>query len=216
MKGHISVIEMNPAGTWKQPVKVLERPYHVSYPFLFEWGDLLYMIPESKRNNAIELYRCAEFPTIWEFDRVLVPNIQAVDPTLYELDGLWWLFCSVGGKDFASNDELHLFYSETPFGPWSAHRRNPVKSDVRSSRPAGNLFRLNGILYRPSQDCSVRMGSAIVVNRVTRLTPEEFHEETVGRIEPTWTKRICGTHTINTVDGLTMLDCLGHIQKFLS
>ncbi|MGO9117541.1 MAG: hypothetical protein ACLQPD_08010 [Desulfomonilaceae bacterium] len=215
MKGHISVIEMDPDGTWKQPVKVLEKDYHLSYPFLFEWGNHLYMIPETKRNNTIELYRCVEFPTIWQFDRVLIPNIQAVDATLHEQDGVWWLFCCVGGKDFASNDELHLFYSETPFGEWIPHKRNPVKSNVRSSRPAGKLFRLNGSLYRPSQDCSVRMGSAMVMNKVTRLTHEQFHEEIVGRIEPTWAKRICGTHTINTVDKFAVLDCVSYVQRFL-
>jgi len=207
---------MDTDGTWKQPVKVVEKKCHMSYPFLLEWDNCLYMIPETKRNNAIEMYRCVEFPTAWVFDRVLIPNIQAVDATLFEQDGVWWLFCNVGGKDFATNDELHAFYSETPFGPWTPHKRNPVKSDVRSSRPAGNLFRLDGSLYRPSQDCSVRMGHAIAINKVTCLTPEEFHEEMAGRIEPTWTKRICGTHTINTVNNLTMLDGVSYVQRFLS
>ena len=216
MKGHISVIEMDPDGNWKQPVKILEKDYHLSYPFLFEWDNYLYMIPETKRNNTVELYRCVEFPALWEFDRVLIADIQAVDTTLYEQDGMWWLLCSIGGKDFASNDELHAFYAETPLGPWTPHKRNPLKSDVRSSRPAGSLFRLNGSLYRPSQDCSARMGGAIVINQVTRLTPEEFHEEIAGRIEPTWAKRICGTHTINTVDRLTVLDCVGYVQRFLA
>ena len=50
-KAHISVIEMDLDGTWKQPVKVLERDYHLSYPFLFEWRGQLYMVPETKRNS---------------------------------------------------------------------------------------------------------------------------------------------------------------------
>ena len=41
-KAHISVIEMDLDGTWKQPVKVLERDYHLSYPFLFEWRGQMY------------------------------------------------------------------------------------------------------------------------------------------------------------------------------
>jgi len=215
-KAHISVIEMGFDGTWKQPLKVLERDYHLSYPFLFEWRNDLYMIPETKRNNTVELYRCTEFPLKWEFDRVLIANAQAVDNTLHEQDGIWWLFCSIGGKDFATNDELHVFYAETPLGPWRPHRLNPVKSDVRSARPAGRLFRVNGDLYRPSQDCSIRMGGAIVMNQVTRLNPEEFHEEVAARIEPKWAKGIYGTHTINTADRLTMLDCFGYVRKYLS
>lgn len=212
-KAHISVIEMDLDGTWKQPVKVLERDYHLSYPFLFEWRGQLYMVPETKRNSTIELYRCVEFPLKWEFDRVLIDKVQAVDATLHEDDGIWWLFCNIGGREFSSNDELHLFCAKTPFGPWTPHRRNPVKSDVRSARPAGRLFYRDGGLYRPSQDCSVRMGGAIVLNRITRLTPEEFKEESVARIDPTWRKGMIGTHTINATGALTLLDCFTYMRK---
>lgn len=215
-KAHISVIEMDLDGTWKQPVKVLERDYHLSYPFLFEWHGQLYMVPETKRNNTIELYRCVEFPLKWEFDRVIIDNVQAVDATLHEDDGIWWLFCNIGGREFSSNDELHLFFAKTPFGPWTPHRRNPVKSDVRSARPAGRLFYRDGGLYRPSQDCSVRMGGAIVLNRITRLTPEDFKEESVSRIDPTWRKGMIGTHTINATGALTLLDCFTYLRKYLS
>ena len=61
-----------------------------------------------------------------------------------------------------------------PLGPWKPHKRNPVKSDVRNSRPAGRLFYWNGDLYRPAQDSSQRYGYAMSINRVLRLTPDEF------------------------------------------
>ena len=216
MKAHISVIEMDSDGRWKQPVKVLERDYHLSYPFLFQWDGQLYMMPETKRNGTIELYRCKELPLKWEFDRVIMENVQAVDATLHEVGGIWWLFCNIGGRDFSSNDELHLFYAKTPFGPWTPHKLNPVKSDVRSARPAGRLFNRDGNLYRPSQDCSVRMGGAIVMNRIVRLTPDDFKEESVARIDPTWRKGILGTHTINTAGKLTVLDGFTYVPKQLS
>jgi hypothetical protein len=216
MKAHISVIEMDLEGKWKQPVKVLETDYHLSYPFLFEWQEQLYMMPETKRNKTIEVYRCVEFPLKWEFEKVIIDDVQAVDSTLHEVDGMWWLFCNIGGRDFSSNDELHIFHAKTPFGPWTPHKRNPVKSDVRSARPAGRLFQRDRGLYRPSQDCSVRMGGAIVINRVTTLTTEEFEEEAVARIEPTWRKGLLGTHTLNTAGALTMLDCFTHVRKYLS
>ena len=213
MKAHISVIEMDADGRWKAPMKVLERDYHLSYPFLFQWDGQLYMMPETKRNGTIELYRCTEFPLKWEFDRVIMDNVQAVDATLHEVEGTWWLFCNIGGRDFSSNDELPLFYANTPFGPWSPHKLNPVKSDVRSARPAGRLFHKDGNLFRPSQDCSVRMGGAIVINRVTKLTPEHFREKSVSRIDPTWRKGLLGTHTINTAGKLTVLDGFTYIAK---
>lgn len=213
MKAHISVMEMDLDGSYKAPIKILERDYHLSYPFMFEWENNLFMIPETKSNKAIELYRCAEFPHKWELEKTLMQNVQAVDTTLFEKDGLWWLFCNIGGKDFASNDELNIFYSKTPLGPWTPHKRNPVKSDVRSSRPAGRLFYRNGELFRPAQDCSKRMGGAMCLNRVTSLTTEDFKEEFVKRIEATWVKGLHGVHTLNTAGRLIMMDCFRYVPK---
>jgi hypothetical protein len=39
-------------------------------------------------------------------------------------------------------------------------------------------------LIRPAQDCSRSYGSAITLNRIVALTPTEFREETVARIDP--------------------------------
>ena len=36
---------------------ILEKPYHLSYPYLFEYQGQLYMMPESNENNTIDLYK---------------------------------------------------------------------------------------------------------------------------------------------------------------
>lgn len=213
MKGHISCIEMGEDGKWSTPIKVLDTDYHLSYPYIFEWRGDLYMIPESKCNKTISLYKCVKFPAQWRLEKTLIEDVQAVDSTLFEHDGIWWLFCNIGGKDFSSNDELHLFYADTPLGPWTPHKDNPVKSDVRSCRPAGRLYRSNGHIFRPSQDCSVRMGGAISINRIVQLTKERFQEEEVHKIEPTWKEGLFGVHTLNRAGSLTVLDCFDYTRK---
>jgi len=57
------------------------------------------------------------------------------------------------------------------------------------------------------------MGGAIVVNRVVRLSTEEFNEEEVARIDPSWKRGLYGVHTLNRADQLTMLDCFGYVRK---
>jgi hypothetical protein len=214
MKAHISVTELDAKGNWSEPVRVLECDYHLSYPFMLEWEDRLYMIPETKRNNGIELYRCVDFPTKWELEKVLISDVQAVDATLHQHNGSWWLFCNIGGAEFSSNDELHLFYADSPLGPWTPHKRNPVKSDVRSARPAGKLFSKNGNLYRPSQDCSIRMGGAISINKILVMDTERYEEVEVSRIDPQWATGLYGIHTINTAGKLTVVDCFGYVSKY--
>jgi hypothetical protein len=205
-KGHISVIELDRKGIVNGPTKVLERDYHLSYPFVFEWNNNYFMIPESAGNRTIELYRSTSFPFEWQLEKVLMNDVRAADATVAEVDGTWWMFVSIAENCIP--DELFLFYADSPLGPWLPHRRNPVKSDVRSSRPAGKLFSWNGDVYRPAQDSSGRYGYAVTINRVTQLDAEDFREEEVSKILPNWRKDLIGTHTLSIADDLTVVDCL--------
>jgi hypothetical protein len=209
-KAHISVIELNKSGA-SEPAPVLERDYHLSYPFLFKWNGRHFMIPETGANRTIEVYVCESFPREWKLERVLFDGVAAKDATLVEVDGLWWMFVAIADTDFS--DELHIYYSATPLGPWKAHKQNPVKSDVRNSRPAGRLFRWKGDLYRPAQDSSRRYGYGMSINKVVRLTPDEFREEEVSKLLPQWRKDLRGTHTLNICEDLTVIDCLIHRRR---
>jgi hypothetical protein len=205
-KGHISVIELDRKGVVSGPRKVLEREYHLSYPFVFEWNGNYYMVPESAANKTIELYRAKTFPFVWQLEKVLMTDVRAKDATLAEIDGKWWMFVSM--SEHSIPDELYLFSADTPLGPWTPHSRNPVKSDVRGSRPAGALFEWNGDVYRPAQDSSGRYGYAISINRITQLDKEQFREEQVSSILPNWDKDLLATHTISIAGDLTVVDCL--------
>ena len=205
-RAHISMMELGPDGRWGPVVEVLRRPYHLSYPFMFEWQGEWYMLPETGANRTVELYRATSFPHGWELDRVLLSGLHAVDATLAEIGGRWWMFVNVAEEGAFTWDELHLYHAPSPLGPWTPHRRNPVKSDVRNARPAGRPFQQDGVWYRPAQDCSVRYGYALVVNRIDRLDEEEYRETPVSKLLPNWLPDMMGTHTINAAGGLTVVD----------
>jgi hypothetical protein len=164
------------------------------------------MIPETLKRKTVELYRCVSFPFEWQLETVLIENVQAVDATLAEIEGRWWMFVNIGVEGAAPNDELHLFYAQTPLGPWQPHPDNPVKSDCRSTRPAGRLFWWGDDLYRPAQDCSKNYGYAISLNKIIHLAPDKFMETEVSKILPCWFKNLIATHTLNSVEGLTVID----------
>ena len=205
-KGHISVIELDRKGVVSGPTKVLERDYHLSYPFAFEWNNSYYMVPETASNKTVELYRSTSFPFDWQLEQVLLKDVRANDATLAEIDGTWWMFVCISEQSIP--DELYLFYADTPLGPWTPHPRNPVKSDVRGSRPAGGLFNWNDELYRPAQNSSGRYGYGMSINRITQLDREAFREEEVSTVLPNWNKNLIGTHTISMAGDLTVIDCL--------
>ena len=111
-KGHIALITMDEKGSYTKPVTVVERPYHLSSPFVFIWNNNYYMIPESFFNKTIELYKCIEFPGKWKFHKNLMTDIMAADSNLFYYQGKWWLFANVIENEGASIwDELFLFYA---------------------------------------------------------------------------------------------------------
>ena len=204
-KGRIAVLELE-GETVSEAGIVLETSHHLSHPFLFHWQDQLYMIPESCRNRSVELYRCLSFPLRWERDRVLLDGLRGVDATLEEVDRTWWMFLNVGKRGISNHDELHLYDADSPLGPWREHARNPVKSDVRSSRFAGRLIRNDGELLRPAQDCTPRYGSAICLHPILELSPDRYAEEPVARLEAGAILDAVRTHTLNDCRGIRFID----------
>lgn len=205
--GHIAAMELRPDGSPGEVTRVLERPYHLSYPFLFRHEGEEFMIPETSQRGGVEVYRARSFPHDWELVEQMLPGVAAADVTLHQAGDRWWMFTdvAVAGTRF-HNEELHIFHAPSPFGPWTPHRLNPVFSDARRSRPAGALFEHGGSLYRPAQDSSVRYGWSMTFNRITKLTPDEYEEVDCGRALPDWDPRVVGTHTLNRDGDLTVID----------
>lgn len=216
-RAHLSVLVMNADGTYLPPVPIITQPYHLSYPHVFEWRGELYMVPESKVNRTIEVYRCTEFPYRWTFETRLMDDVEAVDTTLLEHAGKWWLFANmVENQGGSSWDELYLFSADSPLSKsWTPHPRNPVVSDVTRARPAGRIFSKDGKLYRPSQNSAHRYGYGLNINEITELTESTYSERVVSSTGPTWDPSLLGTHTFAAAHDLTVIDALTLRRRWL-
>lgn len=208
MKGHISCIKLGKSLEILSNEVVLERPYHMSYPFLFEYDKQLYMLPETRHNHQVEVYRCERFPNKWEKAGTLIAGIDAVDATLLEFNGRWWLFTNVIEEGGNAYDSLHIYHAASPLADnWLAHPKNPVIRDIHRARPAGRIFKQGGTLIRPSQDCSSRYGFAINFNRIEILNEIEYKESFLSSFAPPPNDRhILATHTWNESETLRIID----------
>ena len=203
--GQIAAIEVSESGVFGQPQSAIQLPSHLSYPYLLQAGDELYCIPESSETGEVVLYRASEDWKSWAKAATLMQGAPIIDPTIFQHDGKWWLFGT--RADAGDNFKLFGWHADELTGPWRPHSANPLKTDIRSSRPAGPPFVHEGVLYRPAQDCSTGYGAAVVVNRVLTLTPDAFEEEIVSRIAPDSGGRYpTGLHNLSGVGCRTIID----------
>jgi hypothetical protein len=202
----ICYVELDERGGHCSPRPALEQDCHLSYPFVFEDGDAVYMLPETAGRRTVELYRAVRFPDEWTLDRVLLRDVSATDATLLRHEGRLWLFVAIAVDGGRAVDELFLFSSDSLEGEWEPHPMNPVVSDVRRARPAGRILRRDGRLVRPAQDCSQSYGWRLVFNRIEVLSRSEYREKAVSVIEPAQESGNLRTHSYGSDGTYEVLD----------
>ena len=203
----ISVYELHSEGSTRIG-PVIREPFHLSFPFLFQYQSRHYLCPESSANREIRLYECTALPDQWVFKKTLMRNIAAADTMLLEHDGRWWLLTNIDSAEGGNyGSELHVFYASEPItDAWTPHPQNPVIVDPTRARNGGLLFEGSAI-YRVSQRQGFdAYGQSAAINRITALTPSVYQEEVVATIEPKFFPHIKGTHHLHSDGRFTVFD----------
>ncbi|MBK9290025.1 MAG: hypothetical protein IPM52_00080 [Bacteroidetes bacterium] len=177
---------------------------HRSFPYLFVHQGKLYCLPECYQSGRITLFEFDTERNCLQHPVKLLSGVEALDPVLFPHRGLWWLMFS---RKNLPGVQLFAWYADSPFGPFSPHPLNPVKTDPRSARNAGAPFVHNGQLYRPAQDVAGSYGKAVLLQRVDCLSPHDYSETEAGRIEalPQW-RFNRGLHTFNRAGTIAVFD----------
>lgn len=178
-KGNISYCELteNGAGRWRT---ALQTPFHLSYPFIFENENGIYMIPESCMADEIAIYKASDFPAGWVKLKTIVGGIKAVDSTLIKTKDRMYLL-SQRLKD-NGDEPLILMQIDDEFNAGQiAYEKIRYN---QNERPAGAAFIWHDELIRPSQDCAESYGYALNMNVVREVSERGFHEVPVKKIIP--------------------------------
>lgn len=206
-KGVISVYQINDNNATRLG-EVLSEPFHLSFPFVFEYNDQLYMCPETGEADDIRLYKCLEFPMKWGLSHVLMADVSAVDTIIFQQHGVWWMFTNISPfKDGDYCSALFIFSADHPLSDsWTPHVGNPVIIDANGGRNAGFLIDGN-IVYRPGQCQGFDLyGKYFGLNQIKSLTLNSYEEKRVCNVLPKFFKGISGTHHIHSAGNLTVFD----------
>lgn len=213
--GHLSVLELKEDGSWSEPQEVLVKDHHLSYPHIVQANGQYYMIPETKAIGAIQLYVCGEFPHKWRFLMNLMEDVQAADSTVFWKDGLWWMFTCVTEGFERGCENTHLYYSEElESNHWTPHPSNPIVSDARAGRPAGEVYEEDGRWIRPVQNSSYDYGYGLSVYEICVLTKTEYKEQQIFSVFPERFPNSRGIHSWAKRADLTVIDSMERSARF--
>lgn len=178
--GEIGVATSVDAVNWEYECIVLKSEFHLSYPFVFQNGEDIFMIPECYKSGKVTIYKAENFPFEWK----PVKNILAgpyVDSTLLNYDDTFYLFTYLNKSDESEN-YLEIWFSDKIDGNWEKHPASPVSCGKNfPSRPGGRIIEFEGELYRFAQDTAEYYGKQIHCFRITELTRNTFRQEKLER-----------------------------------
>lgn len=173
---------------------LIDDKTHLSFPFIYNGN----IYPENFRSGSYYEYKIGSD----SITKKLVASIPAIDPIIYEEGGVKYLFASY--REEALN-KLRLFYYENDI--WIEHPMSPIVDNIHCARMAGNLFVVNGLLYRPAQDCEIRYGESVRIMQIKALSKTNYEEREVCHIDShSCTQFDLGLHTFNTHNGIVVID----------
>lgn len=173
--GRICMRSTKDLKTWTEEKDVLVEPFHLSFPYVFEDGGKIYMLPETGGDKSITLYEAEDDTLIhWrKIKRLMEYEEPWYDSIIHKRDGKYYLFT---GHDDDVLQVQHLFVADKLTGPYEEHPASPICEGRDKARNAGSLIEIDGGLYRPVQVCLNSYGEQTSVMKIEKLTPTEYNE----------------------------------------
>lgn len=208
-KGHITAIEIIDKKNYEILGTIIDEDFHMSFPYVFEYKEDLYMVPETVKSESIRLYKCVEFPSKWTYQKDILSNVSAADNMIFEFDGKWWLLSNMAeNKNRDHCARLVAYYSDNPLSDeWTAHAANPLVFDSEIARNGGilNVKSNAPIRVRQKQGFDV-YGVGMTLARIHNMTEFSYKEEQIAEITPDFFSGIKACHHIHSNDEYTVYD----------
>jgi hypothetical protein len=167
-------------------------------------------MPETSANNRLEIYKCIKFPSEWELHTTAFENEKVADAFFYtDKDKTKWLFINKQ-MDINAPFESELYiYKVNSFDlkDLEPHKNNPVIINSEIARNGGPIFEYENEIYRPSQaNIDGIYGRALNINKIEKLTIDEYIEKTIVTTFPNFHKGLISMHHLHQSNGLFVID----------
>ena len=187
----------------------LEESFHLSFPYIFEFNNDIYMIPESSKNRDIRLYKCSNFPLEWNLEEVLINDIDAADTMILRKDKMWWMLTNEDPLFLGNhNYQMNIYYSkELVSDNWQPHKNNPIIMNSEKGRNGGILFN-NQDIFRVSQKFGFykKYGENFAIHKIENLSENTYSEKTISIHNKFFNEDILGSHHLHSDNTYSVFD----------
>jgi hypothetical protein len=189
--------------------KLIEKPFHLAFPFYYKNENGSFLLAESSLIGKLIAYKLNQMYDSIESEEEWL-DTDSVDSVIFNYNNHEWLFCTK--KSQGTNLNLFAYYRSHSSEKWNSHHLNPIISDARKARMAGNIIAYNNYLYRPAQKNNVIYGEKIGVYKIEDLSPDVYRESEFLTIEPTeFQKFNKGIHTLSYSNGFMAIDAKTYV-----
>ncbi len=178
-QGRIEVAEVFSDCSLSEPTIILQDSGHYSYPFVFNYENRWFMIPESSSAKEVRLYESIDFPYKWTMKNILLKE-RAVDTTVFEHEGNIYLETFLPDSS-TERVAPHIYKVTDLLNNTVLNEIQWEQYDALRVRGAGPLFCEEDQLIRPAQISEeYRYGDALAFFRIENSDP--YKEVQVGTL----------------------------------
>jgi len=173
--GIIEMIKTKDMINWTEPITVLKRSTHLSYPFVFEEAGVIFMIPETYQEKNVQLCKANPDLTEWSVEKIILQGDEYVDSSIIRHGHIYYLFTTVLREN--NKYELQLYFSKDLYGEFEKHPKSPIAVGHSAGRCGGAIFEFDNKMYRPTQICKNYYGESLSIYKIKVLTTKDYQED---------------------------------------
>lgn len=223
-KGYIGVSHIDSDSRLTRPIKIIEEPFHMSFPNVFVYREQVYMVPECSASGQIRIYQMVnrdikKWNLYYTFEKESIVDIAVCKSSGSKI---YFLASELNAKN--PYQTRAIIYEISNLSDRSKIQMNLIwqqEEYTYAARNGGNFISDDKGELRVAQHSTKDIyGKFITLNRVKQLNRNGLEEEVIKKISsgdipanlPPFIYRVWGIHTYGHVNRLRIADL--SVQRF--